>query len=189
MQDSQPPISLVDLCDAADVTPRTVRYYIQQGLLPPADGAGQSASYNAGHLGRLQLIRRLRDHHLPLAEIRARLDALTSDDEEQLRRGGASPPAPPPSSAADYIRAVLGGASARPPSGRAGSPGPLPPPPPMPSAPAFGSRALWEHHTLHKDIELHVRRPLDTQTNRRLERLLEAARAIFNEPSASKETP
>ena len=35
--------------------------------------------------------------------------------------------------------------------------------------------------TLAPDVELHVRRPLASEQNRRVERLLEAARAIFQE--------
>ena len=36
--------SLADLCDLADVTPRTVRYYIVQGLLRTTDGVSPVVS-------------------------------------------------------------------------------------------------------------------------------------------------
>lgn len=178
MADPNPVLSLVDLCDAVDVTPRTVRYYIQQGLLPPADGAGQSASYNSGHLARLQLVKRLQANHLPLAEIRAKLDALPPGGEHQL----LSEPPPPPTSAAEYIRAALAAPAAPaalPPSPRRAGP----PLQPSAASPAFGARSTWDHHVLHRDIELHVRRPLDPTVNRKLERLLELARTLFKEPS------
>jgi len=178
MIDPNTALSLVDLCDAVDVTPRTVRYYIQQGLLPPADGAGQSASYNSGHLARLQLIKRLQATHLPLAEIRAKLDALPPGGEHQLL---AQPP-PPPTSAAEYIRAALAGTpSPAAPAPR--RPGPPLQPPDVTASPGFGARSTWDHHVLHRDIELHVRRPLDPAANRKLERLLELARTLFKEPS------
>ncbi|MSP55980.1 MAG: MerR family transcriptional regulator, partial [Myxococcales bacterium] len=74
-------LTLTDLCDAVDVTPRTVRYYIQQGLLSPAAGAGLAACYNAAHLRRLRVVKALQARHLPLAEIRARLEHLTEADE------------------------------------------------------------------------------------------------------------
>lgn len=178
MADPNPVLSLVDLCDAVDVTPRTVRYYIQQGLLPPADGAGQSASYNSGHLARLQLVKRLQANHLPLAEIRAKLDALPPGGEHQLL---AQPP-PAPTSAAEYIRAALAGTA---PASSASPPAPRPAPAPQPPAAStgFGARSTWDHHVLHRDIELHVRRPLDPAANRKLERLLELARTLFKEPS------
>src|SRR5215510_6434822 len=66
---------LNDLCQQADVTARTVRYYIQQGLLP-SPGLGSGARYGSAHLTRLRVIRRLQREHLPLAEIRRRLESL-----------------------------------------------------------------------------------------------------------------
>jgi hypothetical protein len=42
-------------------------------------------------------------------------------------------------------------------------------------------RSQWERITLTPDIELHVRRPLSRDHNRRVERLLDAARDIFVE--------
>ena len=97
--------SLVDLCDLADVTPRTVRYYISQGLLRSPGTSGPGARYDDGHLARLRLIRRLQREHLPLAEIRSRLAAL-SDDEAIAQAEG--PTGPPPDTALEYVRGVLG---------------------------------------------------------------------------------
>ncbi len=65
--------TLQDLADLAEVTPRTIRYYVAQGLLPSPDRVGPGALYGPGHLARLRLIRRLQREHLPLAEIRSRL--------------------------------------------------------------------------------------------------------------------
>ena len=118
--------TLADLCDLADVTPRTVRYYIAQGLLRSPGTTGPGARYDDGHLARLRLIRRLQREHLPLAEIRARLAALT-DDEAIARAEG--PAAPPAESALDYVRGVLGSPIARP-SVPAPPPGSIHPPQP-----------------------------------------------------------
>ena len=74
------PYSLSDLARLADVTPRTVRYYVALGLLPSPEAAGPATRYGEGHLARLRLIRRLQRDHLPLAEIRIRLERM-SDDE------------------------------------------------------------------------------------------------------------
>lgn len=199
--------SLSDLCDLADVTPRTVRFYIAQGLLPPASGAGPSARYEDAHLYRLRLIRRLQKEHLPLVEIRRRLDALSDLDVERL----ASEPAPVADSAADYVARVLGTRGvgpARAPSGGSAPPSWLPPlgpaglPTPQPSRVAEPSasyslasmaapepastgiepaRSQWERIVLTPEIELHVRRPLSRQQNRRVDRLLETARTILKE--------
>ena len=97
--------TLSDLCELAEVTPRTVRYYIAEGLLR-SPGAGPGAKYDGGHLARLRLIRRLQKEHLPLAEIRNRLRALTDADVQEIV---SAPPPPPAGSAADYVRAVLAG--------------------------------------------------------------------------------
>ncbi len=96
--------SLTDLCELAEVTPRTVRYYIQQGLLPSAGSTGPGARYSEGHLDRLRLTRRLQRVHLPLSEIRSRLAALTDDE---VRAALAQEPETPSGTAIDYVRTVL----------------------------------------------------------------------------------
>ena len=101
--------SLQDLADLAGVSPRTVRYYVAQGLLPSPGQVGPGAHYSEGHLARLRLIRRLQREHLPLAEIRAQLSKL--DDATIAGLVEADAPAPPDSSALDYVRSVLGGPS------------------------------------------------------------------------------
>ena len=76
--------SLTELADLAGVTPRTVRYYLAQGLLPAVGQSGPGSKYGEGHLARLRLIRRLQAEHLPLAEIRRRLAGLGDADIEAL---------------------------------------------------------------------------------------------------------
>ena len=94
--------ALSELCERAGVTPRTVRYYIQQGLLPPAERAGPSSRYRQEHLERLHLIRTLKQRHLPLAEIRLQLEQLTP---EQIRSMAEIPA--DQDTAADYVRRVM----------------------------------------------------------------------------------
>ena len=65
---------------------RTIRYYITQGLLPPAHGRGPSATYDGTHLLRLKAIGVLKERHLPLEEIKAELGNLR--DEEIARQLG-----------------------------------------------------------------------------------------------------
>ena len=50
-----------------------------------------------------------------------------------------------------------------------------------PSTPTPSTRAQYDRITLAPDVELHIRRPLSREMNRRVERLLQAARAIFDE--------
>lgn len=130
--------TLSELCDLADVTPRTVRYYIAQGLLRSPGTSGPGARYDDGHLARLRLVRRLQREHLPLAEIRARLAAL-SDEEAIAQAEGPGPE--PAESALEYVRTVLASPYGKPvsrPDGRApGSvPGGVPGPAPIPAPPA-----------------------------------------------------
>jgi DNA-binding transcriptional MerR regulator len=200
--------SLTELADLAGVTPRTVRYYLAQGLLPAVGVAGPGAKYDDSHLARLRLIKRLQHEHLPLAEIRTRLDDLTESDILALAERA---PEPATDSALDYIRRVT---STAPPSRRA-----VPPPPaaaaapaappvshllramspmasPAPTAPADpapdlptqaptrttrATRSQWERIGLDADVELHIRRPLSRPTAKRVDRLIEIARDLFEE--------
>ena len=99
--------SLTELADLAGVTPRTVRYYLAQGLLPAVGQTGPGSKYDAGHLARLRVIRRLQAEHLPLAEIRRRLESL--DDGEIRELVDAGEPTPPTDTALEYLRNVLAG--------------------------------------------------------------------------------
>ena len=51
-----PEFTLTELCDRVGVSPRTVRYYISQGLLASPERRGPGATYRGEH----QV-----DHHLP----------------------------------------------------------------------------------------------------------------------------
>jgi hypothetical protein len=42
-------------------------------------------------------------------------------------------------------------------------------------------RSQWDRIILSTDVELHVRRPLTREQNKQVERLLDAARDIFQE--------
>src|SRR4029079_18721324 len=99
--------SLTELADLAGVTPRTVRYYLAQGLLPAVGQSGPGSKYDAGHLARRRVIRRLQAEHLPLAEIRRRLETL--DDGEIRELVDAGEPTPPNDTALEYVRNVLAG--------------------------------------------------------------------------------
>lgn len=184
-------MTLTELADLADVTPRTVRFYIAQGLLPPPVGAGSAATYTDVHIHQLKAIKSLQQQHLPLAEIRGRLQ-----HEPQ-----AAPKTATPGSALDYLDAVLGRAAAPNTAGPRGAvvapaviapllvaAAPVPrglvvaaPVVPSPPLAAQGARSTWERHQLVPDVELHVRRPLSRDVQRKLDRLLDFARHLFEE--------
>jgi Ca-activated chloride channel family protein len=142
--------SLAELCDVVGESPRTVRYYIQQGLLPPPAGAGPVATYGPEHVDGIKAVRAMQRQHLPLATIRGRLEA--SRDEQPSA----------PDDATSYVQAALG----------------LKGPPATATPPAF-TQHTWERHLLTRDVELHVRRPLSRVDNRRVDQLLAFARTLF----------
>ena len=193
-----PRYSLTELAGLAGVTPRTVRYYVSQGLLPSPGAVGPGAKYDDGHLDRLRLIRRLQREHLPLAEIRGRLANL---DDATIAGLAEEPPTLAEDSALDYIRRVLAPqrnqqpALAAAPPARAmlarrfeNAPAAFAPPqhllpsmPPEPATPQPLERAQWERITLAPDIELHVRRPLSRPLSKKVNRLVSIARELLEE--------
>ncbi|HEX6616188.1 MAG TPA: MerR family transcriptional regulator [Gemmatimonadales bacterium] len=159
---------LTELSDLAGVTPRTVRYYIQQGLLRSPGTPGPGAKYDTAHLDRLRLIRRLQREHLPLAEIRRRLESLTDAEVRRL----VEAPEPARSSAAEYVRQVLREPSR--PSFLAAQTAP-------PGPAAAPDRSQWERIALGPDLELHVRRPLSRAQNKMVDKLLDYARRLLED--------
>ncbi|MEN6391909.1 MAG: MerR family transcriptional regulator [Syntrophomonas sp.] len=73
-----------ELAREADVTKRTIHYYIGRGLLPPPEGAGVGSSYNEEHLVKLRLIKKLQGQYLPLGRIRDIVAALNRDEAKQF---------------------------------------------------------------------------------------------------------
>jgi DNA-binding transcriptional MerR regulator len=65
-----PRFSIDQLSALAGVTPRTVRYYIAQGLLDRPAGEKRGAHYLQRHLDQLLLVRRWTDAGLSLERIR-----------------------------------------------------------------------------------------------------------------------
>jgi DNA-binding transcriptional MerR regulator len=185
--------SLQELAGAAGVTPRTVRYYISEGLLPSPD-RGPRAQYDPDHLARLRLIRQLQRNHLPLAEIRRRLAELSDAD---VHAALSTPPQPGVrESALEYVRSVLQEPARLSFNARLAAPDAAPVAPtmrglaaeyPLPAAPAAQSasvqpdRSHWERVSLSPDVELHIRRPLTRGQNRAVSRLIGLARQVLEE--------
>lgn len=88
--DSMPAYPLSDLCVLADLPVRTVRYYIQIGLVDRPEGETRAARYGAKHLEQLLLIKKWSAAGVSLERIR-----------ELLR--GEDPPVPPRSRAVGTV--------------------------------------------------------------------------------------
>jgi DNA-binding transcriptional MerR regulator len=195
--------TIAELADLAGVTPRTIRYYLAQGLLPSPGQTGPGTRYSEMHLARLRLIRNLQTEHLPLAEIRRRLADL--DDDQIVALAEQDEPAPPADSALDYVRSILRetptpyGQPPQPMRALASMSLPayepaasaLPPTPAPTSAERLGEshhstakpgeRSQWERIVLATDVELHIRRPLGRTQNKRVDRLVTIARELLEE--------
>lgn len=180
MDDDLNELELADLAGMAGVSVRTIRYYQQQGLLRAPGQRGPGARYGEGDLNRLLLIRTLQREHLPLAEIRRRLEAMS--DAEVAAALAAPGPGVVRSPAAQYAREVLAGQGPLQEMPRGVREGPAK----GPERRVFGlRRESWERIVLGTDIELHVRRPLSLPQNRLVERLVEAARRYYEEEGAT----
>jgi len=189
--------TLTELADLAGVSPRTVRYYISQGLIAVDVAPGPGPKYDDSHLARLRLIKRLQAEHLPLAEIRHRLEGLSDAD---IRTVAEEPVPTPPDSALEYIRGLTAAADRPVPAPAAAVEAPralfsrdflaeplVPPSSAHPASdqPARLERSQWEHIDLAPDIELHVRRPLARQTAKQVDRLISIARDLFQKENPS----
>ena len=106
---------------------------------------------------------------MPLVEIRQQLRAVPAAELAKLSLVSA-----PTTPAIDYIRGVLGRPAAAP--ARAAQSVIAPAPPETET-----TRSQWERVSLTPDIELHVRRPLTRGDNKRVNRLIEIARQLFEE--------
>lgn len=71
-----PPLTfkLEELAALAGISPRTIRYYVQRGLLPAPQFRGKDTVYNQSHRERLAAIQRLQAQYLPLDVITQMLD-------------------------------------------------------------------------------------------------------------------
>ncbi len=78
-----------ELARLSGVSRRTIRYYVQIGLLQAPVGERRAARYSADHLERLLKIRRLALNHVPLEEIAGSLkkDFEISDACSERRLG------------------------------------------------------------------------------------------------------
>ena len=163
---------------------RTVRYYLTEGLIPPADEKQGTASvFGFRHLLQLLVVKKLQAEHLPIRAIR---ELVTGKTERQLERllggeqeGGAG--AAGRSEALGYLESLL----------RKGAPPPSAPLPPaqssMPPArapgpaasagpppPSASTRETWARVELEPGLEVHVsdsyRAPQEEGALRRLSR-------------------
>ena len=148
-----------ELITQSGVPRRTIYFYVQQGVLPPPEGAGLAAHYTEDHLLRLRLIPLLRQQGLRLDEIRGRFTQLSG--EEMRTMLNTSHPAPSPAPPAP--RAVR-----------------EPFAPEIPATPVGWGQQRFTHYNLPGGIALVAPENLSMVDRQRLNQLLQAARQIFS---------
>lgn len=205
-------MGISELAERAGVTPRTIRYYVTEGLLPAPGGRGQRRAYGPEHLARLDVIRQLKAAYLPLHEIRRRLDDPTSSLLSRTARPrtrergtmvnevGAT--SPMPASAAmpaqtGHAQAVGSAVSdaTRPSAVVASATPPTDARPPI----GFGGTSgvgrieiydapetVWRRHVLIPGVELHYRETDDRQLAEAIQRLIRGAVTMLDAPSRNR---
>lgn len=175
-----------ELARQANVSVRTIRFYISEGLLPAPQARGRFASYDEDALLRLQAIRRLKEAFLPLREIRERLSGLSTTEVRQLLTDLEQLPAAPQtplSPAVDYIDRLMARKDA--PRRLAAEPvepyNPARPRKPAPARPP--SQPLperWRHYPVAPGIVVMASDALDGDSEKQLEELLRIAKHLFS---------
>lgn len=149
---------LAELAEAAGVSPRTVRYYVQRGLLPAPPFRGPDTVYTEEHLVRLKAIRVLQARFLPLDAIQVELRRLSLEELRKLSESDATP-VPPPVSVRTLVNV----------------------PPPAPASPREEGRpvvmARYQRWELAPGLELHV----SDAAEAKVRALAERVRALIEE--------
>ena len=97
-------LSIGELADAANLSRRAVRFYVQQKLLPTPLGRGRGRHYDRSHLERLRQIADLQSAGHSLDAIRQILDgkpAAMAAPKSQPSDNGVRPPKPKPALSAE----------------------------------------------------------------------------------------
>jgi DNA-binding transcriptional MerR regulator len=188
-----------ELAERTGVSTRTIRYYIEEGLLPQPEIRGKYAVFNDNYLVRLKLIKYLKDAYLPLREIKRKIDSLKLPEMQDLvgkfeqnptlalAEIGVYPSEQKPvltfsheadeaESAKQYIQHALNR-----------SPASIREAPVVFSAPMPASSALpdfnaepWQRVELAPGVELNLRQPQSNKVRKQVKELIETARNIFS---------
>lgn len=198
-------LTLEDLVNMSGLPLRTVRFYMQEGLLPGPDTRGKNARYTEEHLQRLEWIQRLKEHYRPLREIRILLNNMTPVEIKALLEGqdkmqeylsnikgegeDVSSKFTDAHSALDYIRGIEGKSPtiqdiSRPSLDPKGSLS-------APVSPSSGKRVhrsspsldhfpeSWQRITISDGIELNLRMPIRSEDEVKIDELIALTRRLF----------
>ncbi len=190
-----------ELAQRAGISVRTIRYYIEEGLLPQPAYQGKYSYYTLSYLDRLELIRRLKESYLPLREIRDIMSSLTdtqvrrklkemplSSGKFSFQQSPAQLTPKPGAKALEYINRLMEDQTRYKTGESTGQPPVIhrkereiatePNLQPLFQANVSGEEA-WLHITLAPGVELHLRQPMDASTESRIHQLFYVAKKIF----------
>ncbi len=194
-----------ELAERAGISVRTIRYYIEEGLLPQPTYQGKYSYYDLSYLDRLELIRRLKESYLPLREIKEIMSSLT-DEQVRARLKELPPPSvkfssrempsqagpKPGAKALDYINRLMEDQT------RYRTKGPVDQLQPnisnasdiffqqainQPQLTPSPGEQTWQRIELAPGVELHLRIPLEPDVNDRVRQIIGYVKRIFSDKS------
>lgn len=187
--------TIQELAERCGVTPRTIRFYIEEGLLPPPLQEGRIGLYTDEHVERLELIRQLKEAFLPLREIHRLVNSLSSAEIRALLETLPRTPQAAPSediesravgqSALDYIRSLQKGVTreedttSSPQSYHEVRTALLRKARREQLAPDEEEFARWQRIIIVPGLEIHIRESNDYHFVSRVRQLVEFARRLF----------
>lgn len=196
-------LTLEDLAQISGLPIRTLRYYIQEGLLPGPDTRGKYASYSQEHVDTLKLITHLKDLHMPLKDIQHLMETMNAEDIRQMidlqekQKGLLLQDAnqsiqnvvKEPNSALEYIQNLteLHESVQNMTTNRQGS---------RRSTFTYQTRTsssstvmkqeTWQKVILTDGVELQLRAPLDAETQQKIDDLIQYAQNLFRQVKGRK---
>jgi DNA-binding transcriptional MerR regulator len=202
-------LTLEDLATHSGLPLRTLRFYIQEGILQGPDTHGKYAKYSQQHLDRLKLIQRLKNLRLPIQEIRHLLNNMTPEEISQIRQFqdvlnpnkdknsnksfNESTPPSPGSSALDYIHDLeYGRENIKPVLDKYAEDSIFMNKMIFPTAPETVKKRktkevkdeeTWRRVVIVEGIEMNIREPMNNEEEEKVKKLIELAQKLFGENS------
>jgi DNA-binding transcriptional MerR regulator len=177
-----------ELANKTGVSVRTIRFYISEGLLPSPQSRGRYTVYDEEYIGRIELIKRLKEAFLPIKEIRLMLEMQNKAEIEAFLRNYENTRSTE-NDALDYIAGVMESkkmVSDQPANIQFQSPPAnlRPRQSPMPAAkrPAdFGDEENWKRFKIIPGFEFHITERIFNRNERVVWQLIEKAKALLSQ--------
>lgn len=156
--------TIEDLCAISGLSRRTIRFYVQEGLIPPPAGRGRGGFYSDSHIERLRFVTGFRERGVSIPAIRAILDSMAESEADPPEGSEQCPPEGSGPFPRAGLRAVPGGE-------------------PEGSEPAGGDphRQLWVRTAVAPGVELHVGMSASRAYGDKVSQIIMIARKILGE--------